>query len=280
MPQLITRNDVATIFKLARESGNTAAVHAAANGLQYTPPAHHQNEVSAAAGGFVSQAIPLPPGRLTDLNSTASPRSSYSGGPGSLIRQSLTGQQPAAGTSPARARVSSAGAVSSGAMRTSYSGNALSSLAAGGADGASPGSPFSAPSSAPSRGGVGYGQGPAVPRPNAQPRPDEIRFPDFMDVLARVALAAAVREQARTVPLAGATAAEVSAFGRQMALPEAEGALTKLLRHMGLERDNMIGLKQRLDALARMAGEKGARAKVRERGGRQGAGRVRGLYTV
>lgn len=109
---------------------------------------------------------------------------------------------------------------------------------------------------------VGYGCGPAVPRASAQPHPEELRYPDFLDCLARLAVAAAVREQHQQQPLKGAVAVEMAAFGRAMPVGEAQEAVGRLLSHMGLERSNMLGLKQKLAALARVSSEKGARAKV------------------
>ncbi|KAG2437255.1 hypothetical protein HXX76_005918 [Chlamydomonas incerta] len=131
----------------------------------------------------------------------------------------------------------------------------------------------------------------------AQPHPDEIRYPAFLDFLVRLAVAigccdtkpspapapaappapkpAATSSSGRTSLNGGAGDPSLTrnpepkpslealsrGWSRSVGAEEAAAAVRRLLGRMRLSRTDLLGLKQRLDALARMAGEAGARAK-------------------
>ncbi|KAG2488961.1 hypothetical protein HYH03_012578 [Edaphochlamys debaryana] len=143
----------------------------------------------------------------------------------------------------------------------------------------------------------GGGGGGVVPVVKAQVHPDEIRFPAFLDLFVRLAVAIACTEAPAGPPpkppppprAAEASARRASAeasssepyvsagefkqvpvdmaalqsgWTRHLTAADAAAAVKKLMSVMGLSRTDLHGLKQRLDALARMAGEAGARAKA------------------
>lgn len=125
---------------------------------------------------------------------------------------------------------------------------------------------FMPPAVARARSGPQLGSAPPAPvvLASAQVRPEEIRYPQFLDLLARlgVAIACLQQQQEGPPPQQQQQGPPQPHLGPKRMPPDAaRAALRALLRRMGLDRADMAGLKQQLDALARMAGEKGCRAK-------------------
>ncbi len=81
--------------------------------------------------------------------------------------------------------------------------------------------------------------------PGIQVRPDEIRYPQFCDVLVRLAIAADARQAAG------------GQYGKPQSVPT--DAVHALMEAMDIANPNVTLLKRRLDALARMQAERGAK---------------------
>ncbi|GLC64025.1 hypothetical protein PLESTF_000110300 [Pleodorina starrii] len=123
-------------------------------------------------------------------------------------------------------------------------------------------------------GGGSAGGGNVIPRP--QPHPVEVRFPVFKDILVRLAIAIACAQRKPPPPQAGgrgggggggaATASSSSSssygWGHTMLAEEAVAAVRQLLEQLQLYRNDVRGLKHRLDQLARLAKEHAVRARA------------------
>lgn len=90
--------------------------------------------------------------------------------------------------------------------------------------------------------------------PCCQVRPDELRYPAFQDVLIRLALAAAALDEQHRVMTGVAAPPPSSLLPSTPVSPGA--AVHSLMARMGLTSPGTAALKRRLDALARMSGDR------------------------